>query len=122
MGDLIPITRCKHGVDLTIRDCNLCKNNDEIERLTAINKQLTDDVSVLSPEVDRLQARVEELEGALYPIGKLGYDQTPRELGMSVKALHRIRVLAAKPSSVAAFSSNFSVSTVGVTATAHCTW
>ena len=44
MGDLIPITRCKHGVDLTIRDCNLCKNNDEIERL---------------------QARVEALEGAI---------------------------------------------------------
>ena len=40
----------------------LFDRRDEIERLTAVNKQLTDDVSVLAPEVDRLQARVEELE------------------------------------------------------------
>ena len=40
-----------------------------------------------------LAARVDELEGAIYPIGKLGYDQTPRQLGMSVKALRRIKAL-----------------------------
>ena len=48
-----------------------------------------------APEFIEALKRIAELEDALYPIGKLGYDQTPRQLGMSVKALSRIRTLIA---------------------------
>ena len=67
----------------------------EVERLTS---RLRDRQNALDHAIDyghRMDRRIAKLEVALYPIGKLGYDQTPRELGMSVKALHRIRVLAA---------------------------
>ena len=89
MSDLIERAYAMYVSGPTIPSCQLCKElADEIERLECSLK--------ISQEKHRLCiARFEALEGVLYPIGKLGYDQTPRQLGMSVKALHRIRALAA---------------------------
>ena len=78
--------------DYYVCDCPACKQRKTWEhRLEMAN----DGWAVGEAENIKLKARVAKLEAALYPIGKLGYDQTPRQLGMSVKALSRIRVLTA---------------------------
>ena len=91
---------CYYGEDCT--KTTVCANESIVQdlhsRIAELDAKIAHQLSwkiVLEDQMDFAGKRIAELEAALYPIGKLGYDQTPRQLGMSVKALGRIRVLIA---------------------------
>jgi len=90
MSDLI-ITKCKHGVDLTLRHCEICRTASRIEELEEVIATFEKGRDRDGERIAELETEVERLQRAYRPPDLVEYNALKAENERVRDAIRHVR-------------------------------